>query len=58
MDHTRPELLKKNLKVDGKVVSAVAALQKKLPETERTKRGADYKLSPPLGGNALTVVRR
>ena len=48
-------LLNNNPKVDQKVVSAIAALQKRLPETEKTKQGSDYKLSPPFGGQSLSL---
>lgn len=58
MNSARAELLKKNLKVDGKVVSAVEELQKKLPQPQTAKRGSDYRIAPPLGGHSLTVVRR
>lgn len=51
------EVLKKNPKVDPKVVSAIDTLEKKLPETEKPKQGSDYKLSPPLGGQSLAIVR-
>lgn len=49
---------KKNPKIDLKVVSAIADLQKKLPESEKPKQGSDYRLSPPLGGHLLTTIRR
>ncbi len=57
MNNTKTELLKKNPKIDSKVVAAIAALEKELPESERTKNGSDYKLTPPLAGNFLTKSR-
>ena len=58
MNNPDAELLKKNPKVGHKVVSAIDTLQKKLPETEKTKKDSDYKLSPPLGGKSLSIFRR
>ena len=57
MNNSDAEVFKKNPKVDQKVVSAIEALEKKLPDTEKPKQGSDYKLSPPLGGQSLTIVR-
>jgi len=56
MNSVSTELLKKNPKIDQKVVSAVDTLWKKLPESERPKQGSDYNLSPPFGGQLLTIV--
>ncbi len=56
MNNTKTELLKKNPKIDSKVVAAIAALENKLPESARTKNGSDYKLTPPLAGNLLTKL--
>ncbi len=53
MNNTNTELMKKNPKIDSKVVAAIAALEKELPEFERIKHGSDYKLTPPLAGNLL-----
>ena len=58
MKNPAGELINKNSKVDQKVVSDIAALEKKLPSSERTKQGSDYKISPPLGGDALSLFRR
>jgi hypothetical protein len=52
------KLLNKNLKVDQKVVSEIAELEKRLPFSERKKQGSDYKISPPLGGHALSYNRQ
>ncbi|GEM_PF-3294850 len=51
------ELLKKNRRIDQKVISAIDALRKQLPESAQPKQGSDYRLSPPFGGKALTSSR-
>jgi hypothetical protein len=58
MKNLNAELLKKNPKIDRAVVSAMNSLQKNLPEPQKPKEGADYKLSPPLSGQSLATVRR
>jgi hypothetical protein len=58
MNASKPELLSKNPKVDQKVISTAEDLERKLPKPEQPKQGADYKLSPPLGGKSLTITRR
>jgi hypothetical protein len=58
MDKTNLELLKKNPKVDPKVVAAVDALLEKLPDSAKPRRGSDYRIEPPLGGRALALNRR
>jgi hypothetical protein len=58
MNTSIAELLSKNPKVDPKVVSLAEDLEKKLPRPEQPRQGADYKLSPPLGGKTLTITRR
>lgn len=56
MDASELEVLvKTNPKVDRKVVDALRALEETLPESEKPKVGADYRLSPPLGGSSLLL---
>lgn len=47
-----PEIanLPNNKKIDFRVVVQVESLLSKLPESARPKRGADYRLTPALGG--------
>jgi hypothetical protein len=52
------KLLEKNQNIDKSVVDAVITLQKKLPLSENTKKGSDYRISPPFGGQALSLYRR
>lgn len=52
------ELLRKNRKVDQKVVAAAGMLQNKMPEGAKPKQGSDYRISPALGGQSITLVRR
>ena len=51
-------LIKKNPKVDRRVVSAAGILQDKLPEDAKQKQGSDYRISPALGGQSLIFSRR
>ena len=53
MNQPNLELIKKNPKIDQKVVSAAIALLKKMPEEANQKQGSDFKIAPPLGGQAL-----
>jgi hypothetical protein len=52
------ELLRKNRKVDQKVVTAAGILQEKMPEDAKPKAGSDYRISPALGGQSVTLTRR
>ena len=47
-----------NPKVDMKIVEAFRELERKLPESARPARGSNYRIAPPLGGQALTLERR
>lgn len=54
----KPKWPGKNPKVDRKMIARAEALEKKLPKAEQTRRGADFKLAPPLGGQLLSIARR
>lgn len=58
MSESKTALLGKNPKIDQKVVSKAGELEKTLPRPDRPKQGADYKLSPPLGGSSRALARR
>jgi hypothetical protein len=53
MKKVKAGLLKKNPKVDQKVISAAKILQDKLLGTAKPKQGSDYRISPPFGGELL-----
>ena len=56
MNENKKELIGNNPKIDIKVISEAVALMEKLPGTVRPKQGADYRISPPLGGEMLTIL--
>lgn len=58
MNKTEEDLLKRNPKVDPKVVSKMSILQNKLPDAARTVKGSDYRITPPLGGQSLAWARK
>ena len=58
MKELKAELLKKNPKVDQKVISAAKSLQDKLTGTGTPRQGSDYRISQPLGGEILLLRLR
>ncbi|MDQ1354431.1 MAG: hypothetical protein QG657_4740 [Acidobacteriota bacterium] len=58
MKKQKTELLKRNSKIDQKVISAAKILQDKLSGVIKPKQGSDYRISPPLGGDMLMLRLR
>jgi hypothetical protein len=55
---TDPKLLEKNPRIDVAVVERFRALQDRLPAALQQRQGADYHISPPLGGSAFAKTDR
>lgn len=47
------DLRKGNLKIDNEVVAKAEKLRDSMPVSQRPREGADYKLTPPLGGKSI-----
>jgi len=58
MKKFKADLLKKNPKVDQKVISAANILQDKFSGAAKPRQGSDYRISPPLGGEILMLRLR
>lgn len=50
------EVLAQNPNIDRSVVNAFNNLQAGLPDSEKRKEGADYRLAPALGGQTLVAL--
>lgn len=55
MNELNGKILKNNPKIDQKVVAAANELQQQLPEFIKPKQGADYNISPALGGSYPSI---